>query len=136
MERSLILNMVLKNVINNKKDVYMGGFQWNPWCGGNMLERSRPDLDYLIKGLATNEAEKSKLAWNSWSWAFWRQHSRLNLDWAFSSNCNLAWFLLGLKKRTDILAWFLLGKKYVLTILLDSCLKIFWKLNYLLNTSW
>ena len=66
---------------------------------------------------------RTRLAWNSWSQAFMCQNSRLDLDWALSSNCILAWFLL-VVKRVDILAWFLVEKNYVLAILLEDILKI------------
>ena len=41
---------------------------------------------------------KARLAWNSWSWAYWFQNSRLDRDWAFSWTSGLAWFLLGMTK--------------------------------------
>ena len=86
-------------------------------------------VQYLVQ-------RRANLAWNSWSQALWCQNFLLDHDWAFASNCCLAWFLLGMEKILDILAWFLLGKKYVSAILLDSYLKTFWQLNSWLNISW
>ena len=60
---------------------------------------------------------RARLAWNSWSRAFWCQNSYLDLVWAFSSNSDIAW-------------------KKEICILLDSCVKIFEQLISWLNISW
>ena len=41
--------------------------------------------------------------WNPWSCSFMSQNSRLDLDWSFSSNWGLTWFLLGMKYVSEIM---------------------------------
>ena len=64
--------------------------------------------DYRCAQIKHGNQRRARLAWNSWSRAFCCQNSCLDLDWAFSSICCLAWFLLDMKKNLENLAWFLL----------------------------
>ena len=120
------------------------GISWQWWGSGQLLlwgdEDQRREkttgIETMAEVIQLHRQRRARVAWTSLSQAFCCHNSCLGLYWAIKSNFGLAWFLLVMKRRIDILSQFLLGKKYVLVILLDSCLKIFWKLNYLLKISW